>query len=83
MSTVASRELRNQTRSVLDRVTRGERIIITVDGREVAELGPISHRSRWMSRNEFAEQVLAHQADPGLTQELTEMFGETTDDLRI
>jgi len=36
-----------------------------------------------MPRDEFVEQVLAHQADPGLTDELGAIFGETTDDQPI
>ena len=38
MGSVASRELRNRTRSLLDRVEAGESITITVDGRPVAVL---------------------------------------------
>lgn len=50
MSTVASREVRNRTRSLLDRVAAGEAITITVDGRPVALLGPVRRRTRWMAR---------------------------------
>lgn len=81
MSEVASRELRNQTRSLLDRVAGGERITITVDGRPAAELGPVGHRRRWMSRAAFADLVIERQADPGLGAELDELAGESTDDL--
>jgi prevent-host-death family protein len=35
------RELRNQTATAVRRAGRGERIVITVDGRPVAQLGPI------------------------------------------
>lgn len=38
MSKVSIRELRNQGGQVIDRAERGERITITRDGREVAEL---------------------------------------------
>ena len=44
MSEVASQELRNQTQPLLDRAAAGERITITVNGRAVAELGPVSDR---------------------------------------
>lgn len=81
MSEVASRELRNQTRALLDLVARGERITITVQGRPVAELAPIPDRPRWMGRDRFAHQVLSHQADPGLVDDLSQLSGETTDDL--
>jgi prevent-host-death family protein len=35
------RELRNQTAAAVRRAGRGERIVITVDGRPVAQLGPL------------------------------------------
>ena len=82
MTDIASRELRNQTRSLLDRVASGERLTITVDGRPVAELGPVARRSRWMHRDEFVQRILANQADAGLTAELESFSDETTDDLR-
>ena len=81
MTEVASRELRNQTRALLDLVARGERITITVQGRPVAELSPVPDRPRWMGRDRFVLQVLSHQADPELADELDRLSDETTDDL--
>ena len=83
MPQIASRELRNQTRALLDRVASGEHITITVEGRPVAELAPIAHRPRWMSRDEFARQILTRQADPALAAELASLADETTDDLAL
>ena len=40
MSEVSVRELRNHGGLVIDRVTRGERVTITRDGKPVAELRP-------------------------------------------
>lgn len=80
MTTVASRELRNSTRSLLDRVESGETLTITVDGRPLAVLAPIGRRPRWVARGEFASTVLDRQADPGLTQDLHELAGEMTDE---
>ncbi len=42
MATVPQRELRNNISEVLRRAEAGERIVVTVDGRPVAELGPLS-----------------------------------------
>jgi prevent-host-death family protein len=42
MATIPQRELRNNVGEVLRRAEAGERIIVTVDGRPVAELGPVS-----------------------------------------
>lgn len=81
MHTVASRELRNQTRSLLDRVASGEEIAITVDGRPVAVLAPLPHRPRWMPRELFRHRLAAHQADPALRDVLTALAPDTTDDL--
>lgn len=81
MTAVASRELRNNTRALLDRVDAGEVITIAVDGREVAELRPISRERRWMKRGEFVRRMLAHQADADLRAELRELSPDTTDDL--
>ena len=82
MSEVASRELRNQTRALLDLVAGGERITITVQGRPVAELSPVPERPRWMARDRFVHQVLSHQTDPGLVDDLAHLSDETTDDLQ-
>ena len=81
MEEVASRELRNQTRALLDRVAGGETICITVHGRQVAELRPVELRPRWMSRERFIRDVLTHQADAGLWNDLADLSAETTDNL--
>ena len=81
MSLVASRELRNNTRSVLERVEAGESITITVDGRPVAVLKPVDGAPRWMAREQFFHHVLAHQADAGLLEELRRLTPDTTDDV--
>ena len=83
MTEVASRELRNATRALLDRAEAGEHLTITVDGRPVAELGPVNRRSHWMSRHDFVAQVLRRQADPGLADDLAALSDETTDDLPL
>ncbi len=81
MVDVASRELRNNTRALLERVEAGESITITVDGRPVAVLSPVEDRKRWMPRDEFVRRVLSHQADSGLLSELRAMNPDTTDDI--
>ena len=78
MASVASRELRNNTRALLDRVADGEEITITVDGRAVARLEPVGRRPRWMRADEFRQRLV--QADPSLTGELRSLAGDTTDD---
>lgn len=81
MSEVASRELRNDTRGVLRRVEAGEEVVITVDGRPVALLGPLRSRPRWVGRAEFSRRLARRQADPGLAAELRGLVPDMTDDL--
>jgi prevent-host-death family protein len=81
MAEVASRDLRNNTRGLLDRVEAGEAITITIDGRPVAVLQPVGRRPRWLAREEFVRRVLPHQADAALARELAELAPDTTDDM--
>lgn len=79
---VASRELRNETASLLERVRSGERIVITSRGRPVASLVPLEDSSkRWLARTELVRRLQTSQADPGLREDLARLTGETTDDL--
>lgn len=80
---VASRELRNNTRQLLDRVQAGEAVTITVNGQPVAVLKPIDRRSNWMTREEFIRGIIPHQADSNLRRELAELSPDTTDDLPL
>jgi prevent-host-death family protein len=45
VESVTVRDLRNRGGEVLDRVERGERVIVTRDGRAIAELRPLPRRS--------------------------------------
>lgn len=82
MAEAASRDLRNNTRQLLDRVGAGETLTITVEGRPVALLQPIGRRPTWLPRDEFVHRVLDHQADVQLGDELAELAPDTTDDLQ-
>jgi prevent-host-death family protein len=81
MTEIASRELRNDTRGVLARVEAGEPVTITVNGRAVATLQPVSARRRWVGRDQFVGRLV--QADAGLTRQLAALAPETTDDLAL
>ncbi len=83
MDVVASRELRNETRRILDRIEGGETLTITVNGRPVAVLSPVEDRSTWMGRAEFARRMVGHQADPALRNELRDLAPGTTDDVPL
>ncbi len=45
MDSVTIRDLRTRSRQVLGRVTQGESLTVTLDGRPVAELWPITPRA--------------------------------------
>jgi prevent-host-death family protein len=82
MSTVASRELRNDTAGVLRRVQAGEEVTVTVNGRAVAVIAAVRPtRRRWISNAELIERLDTSQADPGLRDDLADLAGETTDEL--
>jgi prevent-host-death family protein len=83
MAEVASRDLRNRTRSVLDRVAAGESVTITVDGRPAAVLQPVGRRPHWIGRDEFVRRIVGRQADPALARELHGLAPDTTDDLPL
>ena len=81
MATVPVRELRNNTRAVLQRVQSGEALTVTVDGIPVATINPIDKRPQSMTREWVIEHVIPNRADPGLADELREMLPDTTDDI--
>ncbi|MBA3267064.1 MAG: type II toxin-antitoxin system prevent-host-death family antitoxin [Acidimicrobiia bacterium] len=81
MADVASRDLRNRTRALLDRVASGESLTITVDGRPVAVLAPVSSRPRWLSGQEFTSRVVGSQADSALRGDVAALGHDSTSDL--
>lgn len=78
MASVPQRELRNDVGGVLRRAEAGERIVITVSGREVAELGPVRRRT-------FVDGVTARAAlatlppTSGLLDDIREAGGGVAD----
>jgi prevent-host-death family protein len=83
MSDVASRDLRNNTRALLERVEAGESITITVDGRPVATLEPPRRRPRFVSRDVFIREVMSQRADASLRTDLRALAPDDTDQLPL
>lgn len=82
MSTVASRDLRNHTADVLRQVAEGTRVTITVNGKPVAEVGPVrASRPQFFAKADLVALLAAHQSDPQLSRDLDDIAGETTDEL--
>lgn len=77
MTSIPQKELRNEVGAVLRRAEQGERITVTVAGRPVAELGPISRR-RWVSGAELA-RVWGTPAPRTLHEDLPAFPGGLTD----
>jgi prevent-host-death family protein len=76
---VSVRELRNHTAEVLRRVERGERLVVTVDRRPVAELVPLPSRTTWVPRTRVVASLT--QADAALGDELRDVLPDTIDEL--
>ena len=75
------RELRNRTSWVIDRVRSGERVTLTVRGERIADIVPHEQRTRWLSGARLRDELTDRAADPGLTDELADLTGQTLDAL--
>jgi prevent-host-death family protein len=82
MRSVSIRELRNHTADVIASVEAGERVVLTSNGRPIADVVPHVERSRWIP-GELVLQALAGgaAADPELLDDLEAALGGTTDDI--
>ena len=72
MATIPQRELRNDISAVLRRAERGERLTITVDGRPVAELGPLTRTKQLASADVFGAILANTPVDASWAGELLE-----------
>lgn len=59
----------------------GERLRVTVAGRDAADLVPVEKRAAWTAGSRARELIATAQADPGLASELDRDFPDTTEDL--
>jgi prevent-host-death family protein len=67
---IPQRELRNNVSDVLRRAEGGERFTITVDGRPVAELGPIARTRNAADADDLARVFADTRVDDGWPAEL-------------
>ncbi|HQZ00915.1 MAG TPA: type II toxin-antitoxin system prevent-host-death family antitoxin [Propionicimonas sp.] len=74
MKTVTVRELRNNGGDVLDRVSRGESLVVTRDGSAVAELSPLRRRSAAPADLIFRRRHLAEVDPLALRRELDDLL---------
>ena len=77
MTTVAVRDLRNNTAAVIDKVRAGERVYLTSNGQRIARIEPVDlYLKPYLTRDD----VLAFpKADHGLLADLAAMGTEETD----
>ncbi|MBV9100384.1 MAG: type II toxin-antitoxin system prevent-host-death family antitoxin [Candidatus Dormibacteraeota bacterium] len=83
MTDIPARELRNDVSGVLRRVESGERLRVTVSGRPVAVLVPLSRRPRSVPWHELLEAADEWRADAALLDELRQLLPDTTDDVPV
>ena len=76
MPTIPQRELRNSVSEILRRAEGGERFTITVDGRAVAELGPLVAGRRPAAPERLAAILSEATVDPAWSAELERMREE-------
>jgi prevent-host-death family protein len=80
MAVIPQKELRNNVGEILRRAEAGEEITITVQGREVARLGP-AHRRQWVHGP--ALEAVWHTPAPGtLADDLGQFPAHVTDPFR-
>lgn len=81
MREIPQRELRNHVSDVLRTVEAGESLRVTVRGRPVADLVPVTGRKRGLSPVEVARIVAQAPLDTGFVADLDQAAGATIDEL--
>lgn len=78
---IPQRELRNNVSAVLREVEAGQAMRVTVRGRQVAELVPISSRKEHLSPADVERIVRDAPLDPGFAADVEAAAGATIDEL--
>lgn len=78
---IGVRTLRNRTAEVIAAVESGERVTLTVRGKAVADIVPHGERTRWLSGQIVRRELATRAADRALAHDLTELAGQTLDEL--
>jgi len=78
---IPQRELRNNVSAVLREVESGQAVRVTVRGRAVAELVPVSPRKEHLSPADVECIVRDAPLDPGFASDLEAAAGATIDEL--
>jgi prevent-host-death family protein len=78
---VPVRELRNDSAGILRQVEAGRRFLITVAGREIAQLGPLASRSTFVSRSVVERIIREAPLDDRFGDDIKAALGQRVDDL--
>jgi prevent-host-death family protein len=73
MTVIAQRQLRNQISALLKRAEQGEHFTVTVDGRPVAELGPLAIARKPAAADRLATVLGRTPVDPTWAGELRDL----------
>jgi prevent-host-death family protein len=79
VAVIPQRELRNNVGAVLRRAEAGESFIVTVDGRPVAQLGPLSGPQRPAHPAALRQLLADTPVDPAWADELAAARAEDDD----
>jgi prevent-host-death family protein len=83
-SDIPQRELRNDISGVLRRVEAGETLRVTVRGRPVALIGPLTERGRFVTRERIVRTLAGTLTPAGaasLREDLADALSQTVDEL--
>lgn len=78
VSDVPARELRNHMATILRRAEAGERMLVTVSRRPVAQLGPVE-RAAWVSGATMERVLREAGADAALLDDLAPLREQTVE----
>jgi antitoxin (DNA-binding transcriptional repressor) of toxin-antitoxin stability system len=80
-TSVSIEELRDSTAGVISRLEAGERLVLTVDQRPIADIVPSTQvRDQWIAAAELRRIVDDVPSDPGLLEDLGDVRGIPLDD---
>ncbi|HEY3210184.1 MAG TPA: type II toxin-antitoxin system prevent-host-death family antitoxin [Actinomycetota bacterium] len=78
---IPQRELRNDVAEVLREVASGRSLRVTVRGRAVADLVPISEARQFVSRSELESILIEDPLDAGFVEDVRGALGSTVAEL--
>ncbi len=78
---IPQRELRNQVSAVLREVAAGARLRVTVDGRPVADLVPVTERREFVPRAEVTRILHDAPLDRGFPEDVLSVLRGTIEEL--